>query len=51
MASRKMERMRLESLWMILLLPTAVVALSACHPEAKENAPEVRPVRTEIAAT
>ena len=31
-------------------LPTAVVALSACHPQAKETVPEVRPVRTVIAA-
>jgi hypothetical protein len=37
-------------LWIMLLLPTAVVALSACHRQAKEIAPEVRPVRTIIAA-
>ena len=35
---------------MMLLLATAVVTLSACHPEAEANAPEVRPVRTVIVA-
>ena len=41
---------RRSPLWMMLLLATAVVTLSACHPKAEANAPEVRPVRTVIVA-
>jgi membrane fusion protein, multidrug efflux system len=36
-------------LWIMLLLPVVLV-LAACHSKTKANAPEVRPVRTVVAA-
>src|SRR5258707_3847305 len=35
--------------WIMLLLPVVLV-LAACHSKTKANAPEVRPVRTVVAA-
>lgn len=40
------EALRRLRCWMMLLLPAAAVAVSACHKEAEVSPPEIRPVRT-----
>src|SRR5258708_34548265 len=52
-ASALSEKLRVRAgnglLWIMLLLPVVLV-LAACHSKTKANAPEVRPVRTVVAA-